>query len=91
MASVETIHVLKEALVELTLGRSDLKIFMLDAEITNEIILRLDVLWADDASVDLECRTPRLDREVVSLCRHEARPRSSKLPLSSDEVIPDSC
>jgi hypothetical protein len=52
MVSEETISVLKEALGELTLGRSALMIWVFVAEITDEFILGLDVLRAYDASVD---------------------------------------
>jgi hypothetical protein len=52
MVSGETISVLKEALGELTLGRSALKSWVSVAEITDEFIQGLDVLRAYDASVD---------------------------------------
>jgi uncharacterized protein (DUF1684 family) len=52
-ASGETIPVLKEAVVELTLGRETLRIWVFVAEITDEFILGLDVLQAYDASVDV--------------------------------------
>jgi hypothetical protein len=45
-ASGETIPVLKEALVELTLGQRALRIWVFIAEVTDEFILGLDVLWA---------------------------------------------
>jgi hypothetical protein len=44
MASGEIIPILKEALVELTLGCSVLKIWVYVAEIMDELILRLDIL-----------------------------------------------
>jgi hypothetical protein len=84
MASGEIIPILKEALVELTLGRGALKILVFVAEITDEFILGLDILRACDASVDLGRRILRLDQEEVSLWR----PRSSRLTLASDEMIP---
>jgi hypothetical protein len=59
-ASGETIPVLKEALVELTLGRRAMRIWMFVAEVTDEFILGLDVLRAYDASVDLGSHFLRL-------------------------------
>ena len=52
-ASGETLPVLREALVELTLGQRALRIWVFVAEVTDEFILGLDVLRAYDASVDL--------------------------------------
>jgi hypothetical protein len=43
-ASGEALHILKEALVELTLGRRPICIWALVAEITEELILRLYIL-----------------------------------------------
>jgi hypothetical protein len=43
MASWETIPVLKEAVVQLTLRQNALKIWVFDTEITAELILALDV------------------------------------------------
>jgi predicted nucleic acid-binding Zn finger protein len=60
MASGETIPVLKEGLVELTLGRSALKIWVFVAKITDYFILGLDVLRVSDASVDLGQHVLRL-------------------------------
>lgn len=53
MVSGETIPVLKEVLVELTLGQSALKIWVFITEITDELILELDVLRAYDTLLDL--------------------------------------
>ena len=53
MASGETIPVMK-ALVELTLGREALRIWVFFAEITDEYNMELDILRDYDASVDLE-------------------------------------
>jgi hypothetical protein len=53
IASEETIPVVYGALVELTLGRRALRIWVFLAKITDEFILGLDVLRAYDASVDL--------------------------------------
>jgi hypothetical protein len=61
MASGETILVVKEALIELILGRRSLRIWAFVAEITNVFMLRLDVLRAYDASVGLKRLQLRLE------------------------------
>jgi hypothetical protein len=68
-----------------------LRIWVFAAEITDEFILGLDVLWACDASVDLGCHLLRLGQEEVTLWNPGARPTSSRLSLVSDEVIPGQC
>ena len=52
-ASGDTITVLKEALIELSLGQRALRFWVFITEITDEFILGIDVLWAYDVSVDL--------------------------------------
>jgi hypothetical protein len=66
MTSGVTIRVSKEELAELTLGQSTLKIWVFVAEITDEFILGLGVLRANDASVDLGRHMLQLGREEVS-------------------------
>jgi hypothetical protein len=44
--SGRTIPIVKEVLVELTLGQRTLKIWVFVAEMTDEFILGLDILWA---------------------------------------------
>jgi hypothetical protein len=90
-ASGETIPVLKEALVEMTLGRRTLRIWVFVAEITDEFILGLDVLRAYNVSVDVGCHLLRLGQEEVTLWRPGAQPKSSRLSLDGDEVIPARC
>jgi predicted aspartyl protease len=90
-ASGETIPVMREARVELTLGRRPLRIWVLVADITDELILGLDVLRACDASVEVGRHVLRMGREEVSLWNPRARPRSSRLTLLNDEVIPARC
>jgi hypothetical protein len=87
-ASVETIPVLKEALVELTLGLRTLRIWVFVAEITDEFILGLDVLRAYNASVDVGRHLLRLGQEEITLWRPGAQPNSSRLSLVGAEVIP---
>jgi hypothetical protein len=53
-ASEETLLILKEAFVTLTLGRRPLKTWVFVANITNEFILGLDVLRVRDVTVDLK-------------------------------------
>jgi predicted aspartyl protease len=59
-ASGETLPILKEAFVTLTLGRRPLGIYVFVADITDELILGLDILRAYDASVDLGSQMLRL-------------------------------
>jgi predicted aspartyl protease len=64
-ASGETILVVKEARVELTIGRRTLRSWVFVADITNDFILGLDILRAYDASVDIGRRVLRLGRDEV--------------------------
>jgi predicted aspartyl protease len=83
-ASGETIPVLKEALVELTLGQRALRIWVFVAEVTDEFILGLDVLRAYDASLDLGRHLLRLGQEEVTLWRPGAQHKSARLSLVGD-------
>jgi hypothetical protein len=74
--SRETLPVLKEVFLTVTLGRRPLKIWDFVADITNEFILELDILRAYDTSVDLGRQTLRLADEVVSLWSPGAKPLS---------------
>jgi hypothetical protein len=87
----ETIRVLKEALVELTLGWRALRIWVFVTKVMDEFILGLDVLRAYDASVDLGCHLLRLGWEEVMLWRPGAQPKSARLSLVGDKVIPACC
>jgi hypothetical protein len=53
MASGEIISILKETLVKMTLEQCLLMACMFVANISNEFVLRMDVLHAHGASVDL--------------------------------------
>jgi predicted aspartyl protease len=64
-ASDETIPVVKEAHVELTIGRCTLRSWVFVADIMNNFILGLDILRAYDASVDIGRRVLRLGRDEV--------------------------
>jgi hypothetical protein len=88
MTPGETIPVLKEALVELTEAErfEDFDVRRRD----HEFIQDVDVLPANNASVDLGRCVLRLGREV-SLWRSGARPPSSRLTLASKEVILARC
>jgi hypothetical protein len=72
--SGESLPVLKEVFLTLTLERRPLKILVFVANITNEFILGLDILRAYDASVDVGRQTPRLSEEEVSLWSPGAGP-----------------
>jgi hypothetical protein len=59
------------------LGRRPLRIWVLVADITDELFLGLDILRAYDESVDVGRHVLRMGREKVSLWNPRARPRSS--------------
>jgi hypothetical protein len=59
------------------LGRRPLRIWVLVADITDELFLGLDILRAYDASVDVGSHVLWMGREKVSLWNPRARPRSS--------------
>jgi hypothetical protein len=82
--------VVKEALIELNLGRPTLRIWVFLAEITDEFILGLNVLRAYNASVDVGRHLLRLAQEVT-LWKTGVQPKSSRLSLVSNEVIPARC
>jgi hypothetical protein len=82
---------MREAHVDLNLGRRPLRIWVLVADITDELILGLDVLLDFNASVEVGRRVLRIGQEEVSLWNSRARPRSSQLNLLNDEVIPARC
>jgi len=82
-ASGETIPVLKEALINLTLGWQAVRIWVFIAEVINEFILGLDVLRAYDVSMDLGCHLLRLGRMEVTLWRPGAQPKSAGCPWSA--------
>jgi hypothetical protein len=52
MALRDTLHVLKEDLIELTLGQHPIRAWMFCAKIIDKLFLELDVLWAYKASFD---------------------------------------
>jgi hypothetical protein len=64
-ASSETIPVVKEVHVELTMGRRTLRSWVFVADIKDDFILGLDILLAYDASVDIGRRVLRLGQDEV--------------------------
>jgi hypothetical protein len=66
VCSGRTIPVVREALVEVTLGQRALKILVFVADITAEFILGLDILRAYHATVDV-------GRQVLRLGQREKR------------------
>ena len=82
---------LKEALVELTVGRRAMRLWVFVEEVTDEFIQGLDVLRAYDASVDLRLHLLRLGKEELTLWGPGAQPKSARLSLPRDEVIPVQC
>jgi hypothetical protein len=85
--SGEVLPILKEVFITLTLGRRSLKIRVSVADITNKLILGLDVLRAYDACVDIGRQTLLLAEEEISLWSPGVRPRSSNLVVAEDQVI----
>jgi hypothetical protein len=65
--SGQTLPILKEALVKLTLGKRLLITWVFVASITEEFMLGLDVMYAHDAVVDLRRHVLRLGGEEVLL------------------------
>jgi hypothetical protein len=59
--------------------------------IKDELILRLDILRAYDASVDIGRQKLRLVEEDISLWNAGLWPRSSSLVVAMDHVIPAQC
>jgi hypothetical protein len=64
-ASGETIPVVKEAYVELTMGRRTLRNWVFVADIKDDFIPGLDILLACDASIDIGRRVLRLGQDEV--------------------------
>jgi hypothetical protein len=89
--SAEALSILKEVFVTLTLGRHPLKIWVFVADITNELILGLDILRAYGASVDLRHQTLCLEEEEVSLWSPEARLHPFSPAAAKDYVIHAQC
>ncbi|XP_023708055.1 uncharacterized protein LOC111864779 [Cryptotermes secundus] len=79
--------ILKEVLLTLTLGRRPITMWVFVANITDELILGLDILRAYDVSVDIGRQTLCLAEEVL-LWSPGARPRPSSLTVAKDQVIP---
>jgi hypothetical protein len=61
------------------------------ANITDELLLALDILRAYDATVDIGRQTLRLADEAVSLWKPRAGPRPSSPVVAEDHVIPAQC
>jgi hypothetical protein len=91
IVSGESLPILKEVLLTLMLGRRPLKMWVFVANITDELILGLDILRAYDASVETGRQTLRLADEEVSFWSPGAGPRPSTLVVANDHVIPTQC
>jgi hypothetical protein len=74
MESGETIQLMKEAFVLLTLGWQAFRIWVFVSDIRDEFILGLDVLRAYDASVDLGRHLLLLGQKEVTLFNTVALP-----------------
>jgi hypothetical protein len=75
----------------MNLGRHPLKIWGFVTNITNEIILGLDILLKYNASVDIGRQSLRLADEELSLRISGAGPRPSSLVVAKDQVILAQC
>jgi hypothetical protein len=89
--SGEALPILKEVSITLTLGLRPLKISAFVADITDELILGLDVQRAYDASLDIGRQTLRLAEEEVSLWNPGDGPRPSSQVVAKEKVIPARC
>jgi hypothetical protein len=89
--SREALPIWKKVSLTLTLGRHPIKIWVFVANITNELILGLDILRACDASVDLGRQTLHLAEDEIPLWSPGAVRRPSSLVVASDQVIPAQC
>jgi hypothetical protein len=61
------------------------------ANISNKFILRMDVLHAHNASMDLGCCVLQMDDEEVPLWHHGVRPHSSSYMNRNSEVAGTWC
>jgi hypothetical protein len=89
--SGEALPILKEVPLTLTLGRRPLKIWIFVTDITNELILGLDILSTYNASLDIGHQTLRLAEEEISLWSPGPGPRPSSLVVVKDHVICTQC
>jgi hypothetical protein len=89
--SGETLPILKEAFLVLTLGRRPLKIWVFVANFTNEFTLGLGILLVCDAFVDLGRRPLRFAEEEVPLWSIREGPHPSSLVVANDQVISIHC
>jgi hypothetical protein len=69
MASGKNTPVSKKAPMEQAPGRSALNFWAFVADITEELILGLNVLQTCDPLVDMACHVPRLGREISVVSR----------------------
>jgi hypothetical protein len=60
-------------------------------DITDKFILRLDILRAYEASLDVDSYVLRMGRKEFALWSPGSSPKSSRLNLLSDKVIPARC
>jgi hypothetical protein len=72
-------------------GQRPLKFWAFVANITNEFILRLDILRAYSPSMDLGRQALRMVEEEVSLWNPGVGSRPSRLVVAKDQVIPEQC
>jgi hypothetical protein len=89
--SGDTLPILKEVFLTLTLGWCPHKIWVFVAIVTNKFILGLDILHAYDASLNLGRQTLCLAEEEVSQWSPEVGHQPSSLVVARDQLIPAQC
>jgi hypothetical protein len=83
--------ILIEVLLPLKLVRRPLRLWDCDANITDELILGLNILRANDASVDIGRQKLRHAEEELWVCRPGAGPRPFSLVVAKKHLIPAQC
>jgi hypothetical protein len=90
-ASGHTLPIMKEVLVKLIMGRRPLIKWVCVANITEEFILGLDVMYAHDAIVDLRRRVLRMGDDEVPLWNPWVPPSSTPCTMGNSKVAAARC
>jgi hypothetical protein len=83
--------IIKEVLVKLIMGRRPFIKWVCVANIKEEFILGLDVMYAHDAIVDLRRRVLRMGDDEVPLQRPWVSPSSTPYTMGNSKVAADRC
>jgi hypothetical protein len=89
--SKKALPILKEVFMTLTLRRCPLKIWVFVGNITNGIIMGLDIMRAYDVCVDIWRQIQRLAKEELMPQNLGVRTHPPSLLLANDLVIPAQC